>query len=181
MSELSAELSRRGDDEAAARRPVFVLINGLQRYRMLRKSDDDFSFSFSGSGGDEGHSASPGKQLGDLLRDGPRCGMHVLTWCDSVTNVERTFDRQGLREFDSRVLFQMSAADSTMLIDSAAASKLGIQRALLANEERGTLEKFRPYGEPADEWIAQVIAQLRDDAPVIDIVTRSSEETAVDG
>ena len=96
----------------------------------------------------------PDKQFAELVREGPVHGIHMLIWCDTVTSLERTFDRQALREFDNRVLFQMGAPDSTNLIDSPAASKLGLQRALLANEEQGTLEKFRPYAVPDDAWLA---------------------------
>ena len=59
-----------------------------------------------------------------------------------------------------RVVFQLSVADSSNLIDSPAASKLGLHRALFANEEDGRLEKFRPYGMPAEEWLAWVREEL---------------------
>jgi hypothetical protein len=55
-----------------------------------------------------------------------------------------------------RVLFQMSQNDSSSLIDSPVASRLGPQRALFHSEEVGALEKFRPYGLPSDEWLARV-------------------------
>ena len=44
-----------------------------------------------------------------------------------------------------RVLFQMSAADSSTLIDLPLAGKLGPQRAC-SSARTGPLEKFRPYG-----------------------------------
>ena len=47
-----------------------------------------------------------------------------------------------------RVLFQMSAADSSNLIDSPLASRLGQHRALYHTEDRAQPEKFRPYGPP---------------------------------
>ena len=51
-----------------------------------------------------------------------------------------------------RVVFQMSAADSTQLVDTPLASKLGVRRAYYHNEEEGVLEKFRPYALPAESW-----------------------------
>ena len=50
----------------------------------------------------------------------------------------------------------MSQNDSSSLIDSPVASRLGPQRALFHSEEAGALEKFRPYGLPSDEWLAWV-------------------------
>jgi hypothetical protein len=104
--------------------------------------------------------------------------MHVLAWCDTATNLERSLERQGLREFDNRVLFQMSAPDSTTMIDSTAASKLGLHRALLFNEERGTLEKFRPYALPPESWLAEVRKLLGGksaNSPSVGVIKRAGE------
>jgi len=60
------------------------------------------------------------------------------------------------REFALRVAFQMSAEDSSTLLDSTAASKVGPNRAYLYSEDEGRLEKFRPYGVPPTEWLARV-------------------------
>ena len=87
-------------------------------------------------------------------------GVHTLVWCDSVNNLNRTFDRQGLKEFEIRVLFQMSANDSSSLIDSPAAGKLGANRALFFSEEENRIEKFRPYGLPDPKWLAHVKSQF---------------------
>jgi hypothetical protein len=70
--------------------------------------------------------------------------------------LSRWLDRPTLREFCLRVLLQMSAADSSNLMDSPVASRLGNHRALLFNEELGTHEKFRPYAPPTHEWLADV-------------------------
>ena len=63
---------------------------------------------------------------------------------------------QTMRELEMRVAFQMSATDSSNLIDSPVAGRLGQNRALLYLEETGTLEKFRPYGLPSEEWMTTV-------------------------
>src|SRR5207244_5592920 len=121
-------------------------------FRELKKGDD---FSF----GDEG--AGAGKKLATILRDGPALGIHTLVWCDSYSNVSRWLDRQALRDFEMRVLFQMSATDSSNLMDSPAAGKLGLYRALFYSEEKGQPEKFRPYGLPDDAWLDRVKEQLQ--------------------
>ena len=78
----------------------------------------------------------PSKLFGDVLRDGPPVGIHTIIWCDSVNNMNRTLDRQGMKEFENRILFQMSANDSSTLIDTPAASKLGENRALVLQRGR---------------------------------------------
>jgi hypothetical protein len=153
---LAEEVERRQAVDAAPGPNIYLLIFDLQRFRDLRKADDDFGFSRFG----EDKPASPSKQLATILRDGPPVGVHTIVWCDSLNNLNRSFDRQGLREFEIRVLFQMSANDSSTLIDSPAASKLGEHRALFFSEEEGKLEKFRPYAYPDDEWLAFVRRQL---------------------
>ncbi len=145
---LAQDVARRQEAQAADQPEIFLFIYGLQRYRMLRKSDDDFSFS---GGGDD--KPSPPKQFAAILRDGPGVGVHVITWIDTSASIERTLDRTAVREFDHRILFQMSAADSSALIDSPAANKLGLYRALAYSEEQGVMEKFRPYGLPSVEWL----------------------------
>lgn len=150
IAELAAECQRRqgsGDPDPPA---AYIFIYGLQRYRVLRRQEDSFGFSMSS----EEKKPQPDKQYADLLREGPSLGMHVLAWCDTLAAVERTLDRNSMREFDHRVLFQMSAADSSNLIDSPLANKLGPNRALYYSEEQGVLEKFRPYALPGAEWLA---------------------------
>ena len=100
---------------------IYVIIYGLQRYRALRKSEEAFGFS----AGDEAKKPQPDKQFAELLREGPPLGIHVITWSDTPSAVERTLERTAMREFDNRILFQMSANDSSNLIDSPAANRLG--------------------------------------------------------
>jgi hypothetical protein len=153
IAQLASELQRRSSEGGANPPPIFILVYALQRYRALRKSEDS---SFSFGAGDEEKKPQPDKQFGEILRDGPPAGMHVIAWCDTAAALERTLDRAATREFDNRVLFQMSANDSSNLIDSPAANKLGGYRALLYSEEQGVMEKFRPYALPGPKWLEHV-------------------------
>jgi len=141
--------------ESADRSPRFLLVHGLHRLRELRKPDDEFGFGRKGE-----KQASPGEHFANILRDGPPLGVHVIAWCDSLTNLTRALDRQALKEFALRVLFQMSPADSSHLIDSPLASRLGRTRALFVEEGSERPEKFRPYGLPEAKWLRQVGGQL---------------------
>jgi S-DNA-T family DNA segregation ATPase FtsK/SpoIIIE len=157
INEMAVEMKKRQDVEPSQSghvgEEIFCLIYGVQRYRQLRKEEDSFSFSASS---DEEKKPQPGKQFAELLRDGPGFGIHVIAWVDTPASLERTLERQAMREFDYRVLFQMSANDSSNLIDSPAANKLGANRALVYSEEMGTMEKFRPYALPDKTWLEQV-------------------------
>ena len=75
-------------------------------------------------------------------------------WADSATTIERCFERGTLREFDHRLMFQLSANDSSMLMDATDAASLGTNRALLYSEERGSREKCLPYRIPRSDWLA---------------------------
>jgi len=142
IGRVHAEMRRREGEGGDGGERIVVMIYGLQRYRGLRKSGEDFSFSMSG----EEKKLSADKMLAEIVKEGPAVGVHVVAWADTLSAVERVFDRGLMREFDSRVLFQMSANDSSALIDSPAANRLGQYRGLLFSEEQGTLEKFRPFG-----------------------------------
>jgi hypothetical protein len=150
LADLAGEIERRQKGEAADRTPRFLFVHGLQRFRELRKTEDEYSFGRRGE-----KAATPGDLFGTILRDGPPVGVHSLVWCDTLTNLNRALDRPTLREFAMRVLFQMSAADSSHLIDAPLAAKLGRNRALFVQEELERPEKFRPYGLPELAWLRQ--------------------------
>ncbi len=136
---VAQEVARRTTEGLTDEAPILVLIHGGHRVRALRRNEDDYSFS------SEGTPATPDKLFAAILRDGPLVGVHVILWVDTVTNLNRLVDRSGMRELDWRVCFQMSNNDSSALIDSPAASRIGQHRALVASEEHGTIEKFRPF------------------------------------
>ena len=157
LAALAAEVTRRLDEQVLDGEAVFLVIRDLGRFRELRKAEGDFGFGGFG----EEKKASPADNLLKVLRDGPPVGIHVVCWCDSLTNLQRTFDRNAIKEFELRVLFQMSSSDSSTLVDSPVASKLGPNRGLFVHEETGTLEKFRPYSFPSPEWLAAICSQMR--------------------
>ena len=145
MEKLNVELQNRLKNGVGDAPTIYLVINALHRFRDLRRNEDDYGFSI----GDEDKKKTPAQVLAELLKEGPTLGMHVIVATDTLSNLNRAFDRQSLREFDMRVLLQMGANDSTNLIDMPDASKLGMHRALLYSEETGTIEPFRPYATEA--------------------------------
>ncbi|HEX3148517.1 MAG TPA: FtsK/SpoIIIE domain-containing protein, partial [Gemmataceae bacterium] len=156
LGAIAGEVAARQKNESPDRSPVFVFIQGAQRYRELRKEDD---FGFGRRGGDR--AVPPAEHLAAILRDGPTVNAHVVLWADTPTNLGRVVDRGGMREFGLRVLFQMGVNDSSALIDSPAASRLGRNRALFVTDETSQPEKFRPYGMPSNEWLTMVRDRLQ--------------------
>ncbi len=156
VNEVAVEVERRQKTPGAELTPIFVFVHGVQKLRDLRKAEDDFGFSRAGAN----EPPNPGKQFASIVRDGPAWGIHTIVWCDGMNNLNRTFDRQLLRELEMRVVFQMSANDSSALIDTPMAGRLGQNRGLFHSEEQGILEKFRPYRWPAEEWFAWVRERL---------------------
>ncbi|MFO0963156.1 MAG: FtsK/SpoIIIE domain-containing protein [Phycisphaerales bacterium] len=156
LAALGAELAARSGSGSADAPGIFLLVNGVHRYRALRRNEDDYSY---GGGGDA--PPTPDKVLALLLKEGPLVGMHTILWADTVASLQRSVDRNALRELEHKVLFQLGANDSSALIDSPAASRLGFHRALLSNDETGLLEKFRPYALPEEGFLAKVQQLLR--------------------
>lgn len=161
LGQLAEEAERRLKNPALVGDVNFLFVYGLQRLRDLRKADDDFGFSR------KGEAASPAKLFANILRDGPPVGIFSTLWCDNLNNLNRALDRQTLREFEMRVLGQMSAADSSNLIDSPIAGKLGTHRALFYTEDQGKIEKFRPYGIPPGDWLDRLKAVLEKHRPAL--------------
>ena len=153
---ILTEVRKRGEEIDQRFNPFFLLINDLGRFRDLQPKPDEFGFSGFG----EEKADDPGKYLSEILREGPAVGVHTLVWADNYNNVSRWFDRPVLRDFAYRVLFQMSATDSSNLMDSAAASHLGPYRAFFHDDDRGQHEKFRPYGPPTSDLLDEVASWL---------------------
>ncbi len=149
LGELARDLENRAAaDLAGGGVETFVFIHGLQRFKKLRPADD-FDFSAGESDG----ATKPGAQFAELVAEGSAHGIHLLVAVDTFNSVNRFLNRKALSEFEMRVVFQMSANDSASLVDSPAASGLGLHRALFYNEHEGTLETFRPYARPEPAWI----------------------------
>jgi len=159
LAAVAGEVALRQQPDSGDGPELFLFIHDLPRFRDLRRREDDFGF------GRKEDELTPPDHLDIILREGPGLGVHLIAWCDTVNNLNRYFTNRQLREFEMRVLFQMSPTDSGGLLDSPAASKLGRNRALFASEEQNRLEKFRPYGVPPEEWIKNVGDGLRRRSP----------------
>ncbi|MBN2216543.1 MAG: hypothetical protein JW719_04120 [Pirellulales bacterium] len=155
IGEVAAECARRQEQGIDNAPPLYLVIYNLGRFRELRREEDSFRFS---SRDDE--PPKPADQLTRILREGPALGIHTLIWCDTCNTLNRWLDRQTIHDLEMRVAFQMSGGDSSMLIDSADAGRLGAHRAILYDEGLGQTEKFRPYRVPDEAWLAEVRASL---------------------
>jgi hypothetical protein len=159
LAGLGNDLTARAATSGRDAPEVFLLVHDLQRFKALRP-EDDFKFSLDD---DASAAASPSKTFADLLGEGGPCGMHVIASTDTWNNLSRWIPRKLMAEFEMRVLFQMSANDSANLIDSPAATTLGLHRALFYNEHLGTLETFRPYAMPDAAWLEELAASWSGD------------------
>lgn len=155
---LADEVTRRTQSPEERYASIYLVIYDLAQFRDLRQGEDDFSFSF---GKGNGKPPAADRRFRDILKEGPAVGVHILLWCESYNSLTRSIDRLSLREIEYRVATQMSAADSTSLIDSPAAALLGEHRAILYRDDLGTQTKFRPYGPPTAEWLAWASERLR--------------------
>ncbi|HRQ90306.1 MAG TPA: ATP-binding protein, partial [Bacteroidia bacterium] len=149
LNSIAAELKAVAEGSAPdTDRPVVVFLPNLHRHRKLRH-EEDFSFSM-----DESPEAKPSDSLQQIILEGPPWGYHLVTSLDSCNNVVRCLGRKAAGEFEKKVLFQMSAADSASLIDSGKAAELGLNRALAYDETSGEIEIFRPYSMPGLPWFS---------------------------
>jgi hypothetical protein len=98
----------------------------------------------------------PVRTLERIVRDGPEVGVHTLLWSDRLPTLTAQTSRATMRAFAQRVVLQMPAEDSAMLIDSAYASTLHDNQALLYDETASRLVKFRPYLIPSVDFVASL-------------------------
>ena len=156
IGELAETRKARASNNTAI--PIFIFVLGLQKFKKLRH-EDDFDFSFGDDDADK--PANPGAEFNEIVMEGSALGLHLFVSVDTFNNVNRFFSRKALSEFEMRILFQMSANDSASLADTPKASTLGMHRALLYNDQQGSLETFRPYALPDRGWLAEVAQQLK--------------------
>ena len=141
------------------RRRLYLMVYDLQRFRDLRKGDDDFGFS-SSFGEDE--SRQPVEAV--HRRSSARARPSAFTRSSGATamnNLNRTFDRQTLaRVRDPRPL--PDERQRLQLPDRLARRRqAGPNRALFFSEEKGSRE-VPPLRLPDDEWLTFVRRRLRD-------------------
>lgn len=129
--------------------PVLLAVMQLGRLRELRRDDD---FGMGGFGDSE---LKPDKRLEEILRDGPSYGVFTLIWGENYSTIGRWLSRTALRELEIRLLMQMSGNDSTHLIESIAASRLGDQVMLAFDEATGLEQRFRPF---SPQWLEAIVA-----------------------
>ena len=152
IAELAADVQARLNNERPDELPPrYLVLFGLQQARDLDQEELGYS-----SYGEDSAQPNPTRQFATIVREGPDLGIHTLVWCDTKASLERRLDRRTLREFTMRVALQMSEEDSSSLLNSPLASRLGPYRALFYSEVENRMEKFRPYRLPSAMWLEQV-------------------------
>jgi DNA segregation ATPase FtsK/SpoIIIE-like protein len=142
LAEAAAEVRRRVDADDYGAQPWLLVINALQRARVL---DAEPSFDETGS---------PQQDLMSVLADGSDVGVHVIVTADSVEAVDRRLGPGALDQFGARLIGQCSEDASQRLLGSIAASRLGPAYALLDEPEDSRRETLRPFPMPAPDWVA---------------------------
>lgn len=138
--------------------PLFLFLWGMQRARDLRSNEEALygsKYSWDEPEASE-PSISAAEQFAHIIKEGPEAGVHVLAWCDTYANLQRTVQRNEIRAFDLRIAFQMNSEDSTNYIDTPRAGKIGPNRALFLDEFSGRLEIMRPFGLPQQPWLEEI-------------------------
>lgn len=136
MNRLSDLIAARTDDPGSAP-PVIVVVDPLERFRDLRQ-DESFNFSLDSPGTTGG-----GQAFQNVMRDGPPVGVFALVACGSAETFSRWLPRPSQHDLEWRILGLMNASDSSLLVDSPAASELSAATMLLYDDANGRVTKFR--------------------------------------
>ncbi|MEM9368465.1 MAG: FtsK/SpoIIIE domain-containing protein, partial [Planctomycetota bacterium] len=133
--------------------PVLLVVDSLERLRDLRQ-DDSFSFSLDSAGGDSAPVA-----FQTVLREGPTVNVHVIVVVSNAETLGRFLPRQSQHDLEIRIVGQLSAADSSLMIDSPNAAELAPATMILYDEADGRTTKFRPCDTPEPDVIRDWLAQ----------------------
>ena len=152
---VAEEVTRRQQPDAPDGPEVYLFIHDLPRFRDLRRREDDFSFSRreeEASPADNlARSSAKGLGLGrprpDLVRQPEQPQPRV-----QPPGAPRVRDAGPVPD-ESERLRPPPRRPSRQQARSAPG--------LVPSEEQNRLEKFRPYGLPAEDWLDRIGDQLR--------------------
>ncbi|OGV64916.1 MAG: hypothetical protein A3K19_03310 [Lentisphaerae bacterium RIFOXYB12_FULL_65_16] len=152
LSALVDELKSRMQSPALCV-PHFAVVIGLQYARELRAKETYGEPDIN----------SPAGALLYLLKEGPEHGLHILAWCDMLSNVTRC-GRGLLDEFGVRVAGKMEQSDSMNVFGSPVGARLRCaNRAVLFDDASpGVVQVFRPYDLPAFSDFESLSVRLRE-------------------
>nr|MCU0689116.1 hypothetical protein [Phycisphaerales bacterium] len=151
LAEVVALIEQRMNAPEQATKPHLLVIAGLERLPAFQHKEDAFDFS-----SDAPSTPMPDALLERIMRDGPALGVHTIITADTGATVTRSLRRKALAACDIRVCTQMSVNDSSAIVDSAAASRLGPNRILLVTLSTQQAEKLRTFSLPTDAFIASL-------------------------
>ncbi|MCC9645065.1 AAA family ATPase [Rhodopirellula sp. JC740] len=117
--------------------PVVILLDGLDRFRDLRQSDS-MGFSLDSASKITGCDA-----LQTVLREGPAVNVFTILTLPSAETLGRWLPRQSHHDLELRIVGPLNAGDSSLLIDSPAASDLSAATMILYDDSDGRTTKFR--------------------------------------
>ncbi len=157
MSALRTAMSSRRQSESAETSSLYIFICGLHRLNDVWQNDEQ-----RGQGNEQQFARQTMQLLQDILRNGPEFGMHILTWCDTLSGLDNVLGPNMLRHFDVRVAFPTSPREEIMtLVERSSLPTLDSKQALYYNREEMRLEKFRPFQLPSKEWLQQAAAFIQ--------------------
>lgn len=175
VAELLEEMNIREKNRAAKDAPEIVLaVRNIGQFPTLRRD-------YQTAGNESSQSAPAAPRFGDLLRQGPRVGIHVMMWADTFENAMQCLSNSLLRECDTRIAFKMNSEDSISLISSSNAATIDEDTAILHSEQTGSAHLFRPFAWPSAEWLVtlpQTTTAVPDEPSVANEASVSDETTS---
>ena len=93
-----------------------------------------------------------------IVKDGAKCGVHVILWQDSYSALEQD-DNNIMSYFNLKVAFDMSPEEFSRSIGANDISLMSENNAIYYNKARDN-QKFRPYQAPDEEWLKDISTKL---------------------
>ncbi len=147
-------VKRQGGNEAS-RRPVFLLMHGIQRMRILTKTintEGIYSLDFS----DE--EIPTGKMFLKLLDEGPGVGIFTMIWADTFNSLSK-YPYGTLDLFGYKVALQLREQDSERFLGNRYAVELKDKYAI-CKDISGECRKFQPFSVPGNAWLEKLVSRI---------------------
>ena len=142
----------------------FFFVFGYQRAEELKseiklsQSDDiDSLFNIMSSNSNRPQ-LSPREIFHTIVKDGAKCGIHVILWQDSFSALEQD-DNNIMSYFNLKIAFDMTPEEFSRSVGANDVSMMSENNAIYYNKARDN-QKFRPYQAPDEEWLKDISAKL---------------------
>lgn len=145
-------LEKRRQDDCSYYKPIYLIINGINRSRELLITESDIGGGLIR----ESRRTAKLNNLQEIIKVGGDYNIFVVATCDSYHSITNISDKIGfklLNYMNWRIAFNMNGRDGEKFVKTSDTELLNDNSGILYEEILGDTTKFITYSQPNIQWI----------------------------